>query len=248
MPIRLGNYNFTPRLWPTLATLLVFPLLISLGMWQLDRAEQKRTLYERYQQRREAAALDLNLEPSLRMDTEGVIWRRIKARGRFDEQQQILLDNQVMNMEAGYFIYTPFRLEDEDIWYLVNRGWLPLGPDRHKAPQFKESDGVVTITALAKAPPQGGIKIGENIPELLAPGVTRSQYLDLSQQSERLGIKLMPYVLRLEPESEHGYARTWHQPGSGEAKHLGYAFQWFVMAALLVVIFIVVNTHKRSRI
>ena len=40
--MRIASWEFNPSLWPTLATILVLPLFLSLGFWQLDRAEEKR--------------------------------------------------------------------------------------------------------------------------------------------------------------------------------------------------------------
>ena len=34
--------RFRPTLWPTLATLIVFPVLLGLGWWQLERADFKQ--------------------------------------------------------------------------------------------------------------------------------------------------------------------------------------------------------------
>ncbi len=38
------EYRFRPRMLPTLAVLCALPLLVGLGVWQLDRAGQKERL------------------------------------------------------------------------------------------------------------------------------------------------------------------------------------------------------------
>ncbi|WP_277302707.1 SURF1 family cytochrome oxidase biogenesis protein, partial [Pseudomonas viridiflava] len=44
--------RFAPGLWPTLIVLLLLPVLISLGFWQLERGEQKRSMLSQYNERR----------------------------------------------------------------------------------------------------------------------------------------------------------------------------------------------------
>lgn len=242
--MRIGNWTFTPGLWPSVATLLVVPFLFSLGIWQLDRAGQKRELHHAYMQRQQAVPLDLNqLNINLRRKQE-ILWHRVSAQGQFDESVQVLLDNQVRNNQAGYFIFTPFRLQGEDTWYLVNRGWLSAGPDRGKLPTLINRREMVRITGIAKSPQGTGITLGSQTTEEPVPGVFRVNRIELEKLQEQLGRELMPYVIRLDADSPAGYMRKWPQPGSDENMHLGYAFQWFALAILLLVIFFLVNLSK----
>mgnify|MGYP003429174546 CR=1 FL=1 len=55
----LPKYRFRPRLLPTLATLALLPLMLWLGFWQLDRAQQKRALQMDYDARIAAQAVSL---------------------------------------------------------------------------------------------------------------------------------------------------------------------------------------------
>ena len=86
--------------------------------------------------------------------------------------------------------------------------------------------------------------LAENIVERLGEGIVRVQKLELSGIEEALGLELLPYVVRLNPESTAGFARSWKAPGSGEEKNLGYAFQWFAMATAIFVIYLVLNIKR----
>ena len=120
--MRICNRTFSPKLWPSIATVIVVPMLIALGFWQLDRAEQKRTLHESFLHNQSGEAISLNRYNISKKNEKNIIWRKIIAAGHFDENIQILLDNQVVNNQAGYFVFTPFQLQNKNIWYLVNRG------------------------------------------------------------------------------------------------------------------------------
>jgi surfeit locus 1 family protein len=59
---------------------------------------------------------------------------------------------------------------------------------------------------------------------------------------------LLPYVVRLEPPAPPGWVRDWPAIGSRAAKNMGYAFQWFAMAATVVIIYLILNVKRRRRI
>lgn len=245
--MRIGNRKFSPRPWPVIATIILVPVFISLGFWQLDRAEQKRTLHQSYLQNQSAEALSLNRYNISKNNEENIVWRKVIANGKFNENIQILLDNQVQDNQAGYFVFTPFLLNNKNVWYLVNRGWVPAGNDRSKAPPLKFEPGILLISGSLKYPQGTGILLGENVPEKLHQGIYRVNKIDLIGIGKLIDKPLMPFVVRLDPESKGGYIRQWELPGSGETMHLGYAFQWFVLACLVFIIFVVVNLEKEYK-
>jgi len=242
--MRIASWEFNPSLWPTLATLLVLPLFLALGFWQLDRAEQKRTLHHEFEARQAASEINLNKEVALRKKFDELQWRKVSIEGAFSRDNNVLLDNQVQGSVAGYFIYTPFKLKEQDAWVLVNRGWVPAGTSRGNPPEVAAIEEVLQIIGSVKSPPKTGILLAENIVEQLGGGIIRVQKLDLAGIEEELNLEFLPYVVRMNPESSAGFARVWKAPGSGEEKHLGYAFQWFAMATAIFVIYLVLNTKR----
>lgn len=242
--MRIGNRNFSPKFWPSLATILVLPLLIALGFWQLDRADQKRSRYEALVKRQSEAAIDINRDTTGIDNINGILGRKLIAKGRFDENIQILLDNQVMDGRAGYLVFTPFKPAGQDKWFLVNRGWVGTGNDREQLPVFVRTEGEVSVSGTAVDVPATGIHAGKIIDERLAPGVYRLQVIDIEHIGKLIGVMLMPYIIRLDPDSQYGYVRKWAKPDSGEDVNLAYAFQWFLLAITLLLIYIIVNVKK----
>ena len=242
--MRIASWEFNPGLWPSLATLLVLPLFLSLGFWQLDRAEQKRTLHHEFESRQAASRVDLNKEDDLRNNFDQLHWRKVIMEGVFSRDINILLDNQVQGGIAGYFVYTPFELKEQDTWVLVNRGWVPAGASRENPPEIAVEEQALQVIGSVKLPPKTGMLLAENIVEQLGGGIVRVQKLELTGIEEALGLELLPYVVRLSPESTIGFARAWKDPGSGEEKNLGYAFQWFAMATAIFIIYLVLNIKR----
>ncbi len=243
-----GRFQFRPNWWATSATLVGLGLLCSLGFWQLDRAEQKRALRATYEERSTLPPLSLNRVREERSQDELMAGRAMQARGVYDGAFQILLDNQVVAGAVGYLVYTPFRLEHEEVWVLVNRGWVAAGPDRRVVPNVAMGTPgvVVTLRGQARPAPAVGFVLGNPVLEPLAPGTYRIPVIDLARLSEQSGRHLLPYVLELDPAAPDGFMRQWRAPGAGEARHLGYAFQWFALAVALIFIYLFVNLRKEG--
>jgi len=239
--LRVGRLQLHAGLWPTLATLALLPLMIGLGMWQLDRAGQKQRLQAEYDRRQLEPAMQLLsvLEPP-----EALRFRRVAARGRYEPEHQILIDNRVHQGQAGYHVLTPLRLGDGSVRVLVNRGWVPLGQDRAVLPVFETPRESVEVTGLAVVPQTRGFHLGGAKP----PGDGWQpvwQYLDLDVFRNSVAFPLQPVVILLDPDSASGgFVRHWARLDAGIATHQGYAFQWFMLAVTLAGIYILLNTRK----
>lgn len=244
--MRIIFWDFSPSLWPTLVVLLILPLFLSLGFWQLDRAEQKRVLHKEFEVRQNAPALNLSEASDLKNNLEALLWHKVTIEGKFSRGTNILLDNQVIGGNAGYFVYTPFKLKNEASWILVNRGWVPVGETRDHPPSLSVEEGILKIVGSVKLPPSTGMLLAENLADQLDDGTIRVQKLEMSAIEKVLQMELFPYLVRLEPESRGGFTRHWQAPGLGEEKHLGYAFQWFAMAVAIFIIYLILN-FKRAK-
>jgi len=162
--------------------------------------------------------------------------RRAVASGHYRNDIQYLLDNRTHELVAGYHVLTLFRLQGSDVHLLVNRGWLPVGPDRGRLPNLIVSEEAVLEQGMIVAPPASGLMLGASGYD--DPGWPRVvQHVDLARIQEQLGDPLLPFVLRLSAASEYGYERDWRVRTSLTAqRHVGYAVQWFALAAALVTL------------
>ncbi len=240
------RWRFAARPLPTLAVLLVIPVMIALGQWQLDRATEKQLSFEQFAQRRAMPPLPLDAADAGVWKYPVMRYRKIVARGRYDVGMHLLLDNQVMNGAVGYLVYTPFLLEGAEAYILVNRGWIAAGADRNVVPELETPPGVLSLEGVAARPPPPGIRMGENVPEVLAPNLVRMQRIEMKQMVQEYSGKLIPYELRLDPAAVSGFLRQWAAPGSGHERHLGYAFQWFAMAAAVAILYVVLNFRREG--
>lgn len=232
--------QFKPGLIPTLVFLLLFPILLRLGFWQLDRAEEKQQIQLLFEQRGQISALQLKGDLEI---TDNLKYRRVAVSGRYDTSHQILLDNKVHNQTVGYHVLTPLKINNSNKAVLVNRGWVKGNFDRRVLPEIKtppeklEINGVISI-------PSGNIFTDSeyNRDGNIWPAVY--QWIDFKDIEKASGLDILPLIIRQAPEDAHGYVRVWSKVNLKPEKSTSYAVQWFTLAFALLVIYIVVNLRK----
>ncbi|MGH8608161.1 MAG: SURF1 family protein [Gammaproteobacteria bacterium] len=232
-----------PWLMGGAAVLIAF--FSGLGVWQLERAEQKRELKEIYLKRSKLNPLgpkDLVLGGSAAL----VAWRRVRVHGRYDPSVTVLLDNQILHGIPGYFVLTPFRVQLRGHWVLVNRGWIPLQGDRQRVPQIVTEKKETEITGLARPLYHPAIMLGEDEPERLSATVWRVLSVDPERLAHNVKHRLFPFVIELEPAGSSGFKREWQIPGTGEERHIAYAVQWFAFAAVVLALWLRACANRRE--
>jgi surfeit locus 1 family protein len=237
--IKVGSRIFAPRAFTTLLTIVLIALLVSLGRWQLRRAEEKRVLFDSFAAGSEATRVIDRGTPPLKR------YQHVEARGHYDQARQILIDNMVHGERAGYFVITPFGLEGGG-WVLVNRGWVPLGASRAARPAIGVAADTRLVRGRADHMPSPGIKMGTKA--VLAPPYpvvasfpSRSEIAQLLRQSSWTAATDLVLLDAAEPD---GYVRDWSAPGFPPMRHIAYAVQWFALALTLLVIYVVTNLRR----
>ena len=239
--IRLGSYTFSPKLIPTVVTLLLLTLLYSLGQWQLSRAHSKESLTQQIESRRQQTAVELDLLPKNDEDRQFV---PVTITGRFDAAKSFLLDNKVVEMKAGYNVVTPFKSENGS-WLLINRGWIPRTKYRTDLPVFETPENVQTLTGFVRTPYDKVFMLQDQYYDLKRwPVIIQS--INISELGKVLDVKLHPFVLMLDQDSTAGFNRNWPALKLDSGKHIGYAVQWFALFSALLSIYFIVNTKRNK--
>lgn len=229
----------TVRFWiVAVATLVAVAVTASLGRWQLNRAEQKLTLQSQMAERAalpawDNAALLTGVAGQDAVRVAEAYHRPVVLTGRWVPQAQVFLDNRQMGGRVGFFHVMPLRLDGSERVVLVQRGWAPRDfQDRTRVPDVPTSPDTVRIEGrLAPAPAQL-YQLGE-----ASPGVIR-QNIDLSEFALETGLNLLPLSVQQTSAADDGLARDWPAPAVDVSRHHGYAFQWFSLSALLVLLYL----------
>ena len=233
---RIKSYCWRCKLGFVAAYICLLVLFISLGFWQLDRADQKQALLQQQSQAQTGPVLlitdTVDYQQNLR-------YARVTLTGKYDQNRQFLIDNQVFNKRVGYFVLTPFLPENQQISVLVNRGWIPADLDRTILPDLALQNTRHTITGQLNNFPSVGIKLaGVEIPGKGWPSVV--QLVDSQVLANKLEYPLHKFQVQMDADIAEGYQRAWSSAMTTmpPEKHKAYAIQWFGFALVLTLIFI----------
>jgi surfeit locus 1 family protein len=217
-------------------TLLVFlgtAVCIRLGIWQLDRLDQRRAFNAQVTSMRALPPLDLNAEPSATLET--MEWRAVTVTGEYDFANQIALRNQYHQNQYGYHLLTPLHFDGGTV--LVDRGWIPA--DGNAAPaDWRKYDEPGTVTV------QGQIRLGQGKPAFggvadAPPADGSPLWLWNNADVEKIA-RQMPYPIlkvyiqpNVDPADETPPIPYQPEVELTEGPHFGYALQWFTFATIL---------------
>jgi surfeit locus 1 family protein len=218
-----GHSGHRFKSWLLFCAALVLPLFIALGIWQLDRAEQKRVLLERWQQNTAAVPRALD-------DTGLRPFDLVHHSGYFDPNRWYLLDNRTRQGRAGYEVIALFYPERMTQGVLVNLGWVAGGPDRSQLPMLMMPSDRVTLQGRLSLPASAFVLGAEPSVERWP---RRIQYLEQDRAERELDVPLMPWLVRPEQSVLPGADLNWSPVNMPPVKHTAYALQWFAMALML---------------
>ena len=218
--INLSTFQFQPSLINSLLILgIMLPLFLSLGFWQIDRAQQKRNLASTMESRRKLPPVALQRD----LAAEQAVFRSFTVEGEFVADGEILISNRKYLGKNGFHVITPLRMAGSDRWLLINRGWVAA--EKNRPPRVTTPRGRVTLSGEANIPSPPAIELDFDLHASRSwPFLTLENYRAWSGQQTR------PFILLLSPDSEHGFVRSWEEARPGPGMHLGYAVQWFAFA------------------
>ena len=225
--------RFTRYILLSLFTLLVFSTLIKLGLWQLDRANEKDARLEQMQvwQQQGGVPLDKALKvyqqtPELANDI------LVLESGQFIASPLLLLDNQVDNGRYGFRVLQAFETASNTV--LVNLGWIQGDRSRQTIPTVSSLTQLYTLKGSVRIV-EPGIQLQNQILEE-KDGPIVIQQIELDKISRLINKQLLPFVIYLDKNEDIGYKKDWQPIVMPPEKHRGYAFQWFSLAIAWVTL------------
>ena len=236
------------RLLVLIAAVVCASVTARLGLWQLDRAQQKLALQAQIQSRGALSVLPQADLAHTARQAEAQHYRPVRLQGRWLADRTVHLDNRQMDARQGFFVITPLLLAPGDA-VLVQRGWRPRDfNDRSLLAPLATPAGEVSVNGRIAPPPSKLFALGG-----AETGAIR-QNLDVAALAAEIGIALRPLsVQQLDtlpgtaPAATAGptvqaagdtLLRHWPLPAVDVGKHHGYAFQWFALSALITGIYV----------
>ena len=234
------SIQFSPSLLPAFATVLLISLFTSLGLWQLQRAEETKDFLEQSMRNQSQAMIALPLEVDKKL--ESLRYRHVFFFGMPLNDKQFLLDNQVRNKLSGTNVLTPFKLDGGKL-ILVDRGWIEFSresmPDVTIPEQAMRVEGHI-YTSAGKPFSLGEMDEGTSSwPRLIT-------HIDYATMEQRLHASIAPLTVRMNANNEYGFLRQWPElTRLNPNRNIAYAIQWFGLALAVLIIFLVLNFKFR---
>ena len=117
---------------PAVLIVATIAFLASLGLWQLDRANEKRAI-EASIQKANTGIVELISDENRLLEKE---YYQVRLKGQYLSNKQFIYDNQIVDQVSGYYVLTPFKLENQSGCYcyqsrLYSLEWRQGKTSRH---------------------------------------------------------------------------------------------------------------------
>lgn len=231
-------------------------LTFSLGQWQTGRAVEKQTLFD--VQARALAAAPVS-PASAQLDLDNLSYRKIELKGRFEAKALIYIDNRQVNGRPAVQVVQGFRPEGANFLIPVDRGLLLRNPANPRLAPNMPNQAVqagepfklqgTILPRFAQSAELRGIALGgaHNIVMDQSNGFEVWSNFSANEFEKLAGQSVSNYVVTQQPVAqtagqqqqasiEGGFYHLAVPLQEQVAKHRGYAFQWFTMSAVLVLL------------
>ncbi|MCL1126805.1 SURF1 family protein [Shewanella surugensis] len=215
-----------------ISTVSVFALLVKLGIWQLQRSQEKADWQQELSFRQSQSELSYSQLLALPSNTLYTGFR-LQTQASPAMEKVLLLDNQVYQGRVGYLAFQIMEVMPNRPWLLLELGFISTTANRSDLPVIQPISAPVMLTGRLynkEANPMSAELMAE------AGWPKRIQNLNLNQLSIELNHALAPAILQPDKLASHQLPHPWQPFPMTPEKHKGYAFQWFVMAAVFISI------------
>ena len=231
------------KLLSSIIFLSCISLFLSLGFWQIDRADEKDSIVKLYKDRQLAPAKILQTFKN--RDIKKLHYRNFKIKGRYINKI-FLIDNKVKNKQLGFNVVTPFQLEKSGEVIIVDRGWLSFNGIRDEITNNYNYLNYQKIDQNAQEingyiyPKDESYTIGEISTNKEWPRLLQAiNFQEINNEILKKDLLVRGVIFRLGRNNEFGFKREWKIVFMDSNKHLGYAFQWFSLAIAFLIMTII---------
>ena len=215
--------------------IIFVPITISLGLWQIERANEKKVIISNYDKLLVSTPIALQKEQPLEN------WQPIETVGAYQDLV-IYEDNAINSGKAGFKVYHLFQNGD-GTFIFVHRGFIERNLIKNNLPRVDTPVGKKNIlgTTLFK---QNNTFV-KNIEE---SDIRIIQEFNTSVLIERFPILkdryLHPFLFNLDVRDADKFQPIEKPVNMTASKHIGYAIQWFGLCAALIILTIYAYRRK----
>ncbi|WP_081090474.1 SURF1 family protein [Vibrio splendidus] len=231
-------------------TVVSVSALIKLGLWQLDRGNEKLRYEQQLTERAQLSSQPLGVvisefrdmsfsdQDSLPLQT--LYGLKVDVELVNTSGLILLLDNQINQGTVGYVIYMLGEVQTQDgrKQLLIDLGFVAANNDRRELPPI----GNVTLPTNMSGrlytrsvnPLSQELGLENTAPK-------RIQNINIEALSQYTGQEVLPFIFQPQSLDSWPYEMLWRPTAMKSEKHFGYSFQWFVMAAVLLSLMLLIG-------
>ena len=245
----------------TLFVVAAMAVMARLGVWQLDRRQQRIARNADLVVKLEAAPASMNEAALAAMwplpeDRDAVRNIRADALGQFDFDQQVLLQQQNHQNQPGVHLVAPLVLAGTSKAILVDRGWIPFEEAQaERWRQYNTESGEIKVTGRLQPSQILFGSAAEKAKESVALEAAKTDWyrIDVEAIQNQMPYKLLPVFLLQSPGPQGNIALPYRiepEVDLSEGPHMGYALQWFAFAIIagLVYVGVVRSREKKAEV
>lgn len=224
--------------WPVLVLSLCFlPLLFLLGMWQLNRADEKSQIIASYQQLQQLPPVNLTADNVNALAT----YTPVTVSGHYHPEHHWLIDHKVFQGRVGYYLVSHFVAEN-GVQLLVNRGWLEGTGYREQLPSIPTIEKRITISGTLYEPSQNALITTTPAVRAWPQVITQLDPAEIASSLDDIRPTEL-FALQIDSSSPSALLTDWRPINMSPSRHIGYAVQWFGLFLALVLLLIYSNSN-----
>ncbi|MFG3255483.1 SURF1 family protein [Streptomyces sp. NPDC048172] len=234
----------------TLLALVLIPVMIKLGFWQLHRHEARVARNDEVTASLSAPSVPVTeLTGTGREPSDDDKFRTVEATGTYDAEHEVVVRHRTAadGDTIGYFVVTPLVTKDGKA-VLVNRGWIKADRDLTAFPEVpKAPRGEVKIVGRMmpdETTEASGIKDTKGLPD------RQVMLINSKEQAGKLGRPVLGGFVQLTettPKPAGKQPEVLPEPDhSGIGPHMAYAVQWWLFAAAVPVGWVILVRRERQ--
>ena len=229
--------RFRPLLIPTLWFVPGLALLVGLGVWQVQRLQEKESLIASIETGMKAPPVPL--ADAIGEGADAAEWHHVQVMGHFLHDKETYIFAQGLMGAVGVHIVTPLA-EDDGETVLIDRGFVPEALHDPKTRAAGQVEGEVSVTGVLRLSQAPGVFTPA--PDLK----TRLWFVkDVPSMAAALGVTVPPVIIEADATPNPG---GWPLGGQTNVDipndHLQYAITWFGLALALMGVYLL---YHRSR-
>ena len=233
----MKSQKFNPGKSITIFFIIFASIFFALGLWQIERGQAKANIISEFEN-------NLKKDASV-FSEDSKKWDKVFINGTWDNSRQILVDNVINRGVAGYKVLTPLKIDNSDIFILVDRGWISREASRQTLPNIEINNIKEKVFGTLEDPELGfvlsDILVSEDWPKV-------SQTKSLKIISKEYNDPLASFILVADPILKNSLEYLKIIPTNMmPAKHYGYSAQWFTMFLVLCFMFIWLGYRKNEK-